>query len=354
MQGLAKILLDIDKAIKIVRETEEEAEVVPNLMIGFGIDEVQAEYVAEIKLRHLNREYILNRTKEIDELKEAIADMQDILKNNKRVKAIIIDELKEVEKKYSKPRKTLINYDHEEQEYVKEEEEIPDYPVHLFFTREGYFKKITPLSLRMSGEHKLKDGDEIMMQVESSNAAELLFFTNKCQVYKTRACEFDDTKTSVMGDYIAAKLEMEEGEVPIYMAVTKDYAGHMLFIFENGKAAKVRMDSYSTKTRRKKLINAYSNKSPAAHVQYMHEEGELAIFTSAGRLLCLNTKMISEKTAKDTQGVAAITLKKNHKIDRVTDFVAEKYSDPHRYKTKSLPATGAILKTEDVGEQISF
>lgn len=354
LQGLAKILLDIDKAIKIVRETEEEAEVVPNLMIGFGIDEVQAEYVAEIKLRHLNREYILNRTKEIDELKEAIADMEDILKNNKRVKAIIIDELKEVEKKYSKPRKTLINYDHEEQEYVKEEEEIPDYPVHLFFTREGYFKKITPLSLRMSGEHKLKDGDEIMMQVESSNTAELLFFTNKCQVYKTRACEFDDTKTSVMGDYIAAKLEMEEGEVPIYMAVTKDYAGHMLFIFENGKAAKVRMDSYSTKTRRKKLINAYSNKSPAVHVQYMHEEGELAIFTSAGRLLCLNTKMISEKTAKDTQGVAAITLKKNHKIDRVTDFVAEKYSDPHRYKTKSLPATGAILKTEDVGEQISF
>ena len=354
LQGLAKILLDIDKAIKIVRETEEEAEVIPNLMIGFGIDEVQAEYVAEIKLRHLNREYILNRTKEIDELKEAIADMEEILKNNKRVRAIIIDELKEVEKKYSKPRKTLINYDHEEQEYVKEEEEIPDYPVHLFFTREGYFKKITPQSLRMSGEHKLKDGDEIVMQVESSNAVELLFFTNKCQVYKTRACDFDDTKTSVMGDYIAAKLEMEEGEVPLYMAVTKDYAGHMLFIFENGKAAKVRMDSYSTKTRRKKLINAYSNKSPAVYIRYMHDEGELAVFTSAGRLLCLNTRMISEKTAKDTQGVAAITLKKNHRIDRVTDFMAEQYSDPHRYKTKSLPATGAILKNEDVGEQISF
>ncbi len=354
LQGLAKILLDIDKAIKIVRETEEEAEVVPNLMIGFGIDEIQAEYVAEIKLRHLNREYILNRTKEIDDLKEAIADMEEILKNNKRVRAIIIDELKEVEKKYSKPRKSLINYDHEEQEYVKEEEEVPDYPVHLFFTREGYFKKITPLSLRMSGEHKLKDGDEIMMQVESSNAAELLFFTNKCQVYKTRACEFDDTKTSVMGDYIAAKLEMEEGEVPLYMAVTKDYAGYMLFLFENGKAAKVRMDSYSTKTRRKKLINAYSSKSPVAYIRYMHDEGELAVFTSAGRMLCLNTKMISEKTAKDTQGVAAVTLKKNHRIERVTDFVADNFADPHRYKTKSLPAAGAILKSVDVGEQISF
>jgi len=354
LQGLAKILLDIDKAIKIVRETEEEAEVVPNLMIGFGIDEIQAEYVAEIKLRHLNREYILNRTKEIDDLKEAIADMEEILKNNKRVRAIIIDELKEVEKKYSKPRKSLINYDHEEQEYVKEEEEVPDYPVHLFFTREGYFKKITPLSLRMSGEHKLKDGDEIMMQVESSNAAELLFFTNKCQVYKTRACEFDDTKTSVMGDYIAAKLEMEEGEVPLYMAVTKDYAGYMLFLFENGKAAKVRMDSYSTKTRRKKLINAYSSKSPVAYIRYMHDEGELAVFTSAGRMLCLNTKMISEKTAKDTQGVAAVTLKKNHRIERVTDFVAHNFADPHRYKTKSLPAAGAILKSVDVGEQISF
>ncbi len=352
--GLSKILLDIDKAVRIVRETEEEAEVVPNLMIGFGIDQVQAEYVAEIKLRHLNREYILNRTQETDQLKKDIADMEEILKDAKRVRAIIIRELENVEKKYGKPRKSLICYEVGEEEEEREEENIPDYAVHLFFTKEGYFKKITPQSLRMSGDQKLKEGDEVVQTVEASNATELLFFTDKCQVYKTRACEFDDTKASVMGEFLPAKLEMDEGEMPIFMATTTDYAGWMLFLFENGKAAKVRMDSYATKTRRKKLLNAFSDKSPVAAIRQLKEDRELAIFTSAGRLLCLNTAMISEKSAKDTQGVAVITLKKNHRIERVTDFSAENYADPDRYKTKTLPAAGAVLKNEDVGEQISF
>mgnify|MGYP003200872889 FL=1 len=259
LRGLEKILLDIDKAISIIRNTEEESEVVPNLMIGFRIDKIQAEYVAEIKLRHLNKEYILKRLQDIDRLEEAIKDLNDILENPKRIKQIIIYELKEVVKKYAKPRKTEIIYSVElEEETV--EPDIPEYPVTVFFTKGGYFKKITPLSLRMSGTQKLKDGDEIAQTVETTNSSELLFFTNKCQVYKSRACDFDDTKASVLGDYVAAKLEMEEGELPVYMAVTSDYSGYMMFFFENGKAAKVSLDAYRTVTKRKKLIKAFSDK----------------------------------------------------------------------------------------------
>ncbi len=354
LKGLQKILLDIDKAIKIVRETDEESEVVPNLMIGFGIDEIQAEYVAEIKLRHLNREYILNRTAEIDKLKKEIADMQEILNSPKRVRDIIISELKEVKAKYGMPRKSLIYYPSDEIEYEEEKEEVPDYPVTLFFTKEGYFKKITPTSLRFSGEHKLKDGDEITQTVETTNGVELLFFTNKCQVYKTRANDFSDTKASVMGDFVSAKLSMDDGEVPLFMAVTKDYSGNMLFLFKNGKGAKVPLSSYQTKTNRKKLINAYSDKSEVFSIFQLTEEKELAIFTTAGRMLCFNTAMINPKSTKDTQGVGVITLKKNQEIERVEYFDKSKYSNPSRYKTKSLPAAGAILKSEDIGEQIEF
>ena len=354
LKGLQKILLDIDKAIEIVRETDEETQVVPNLMIGFGIDEKQAEYVAEIKLRHLNREYILNRTSEIEKLKQEIAEMEETLNSPKKIRDIIISELKEVKAKYGMPRKSLIYYPADEIEYEEEKEEIPDYPVTLFYTKEGYFKKITPASLRFSGEHKLKDGDEIVKTVETTNSAEILFFTNKCQVYKSRANDFSDTKTSVMGDYVAAKLSMEDGEVPVFMAVTKDYSGNMLFLFENGKGAKVSLSSYQTKTNRKKLINAYSDKSPVVSIFQLEEEKLLAIFTSASKMLCLNTAMVNAKTTKDSQGVGIITLKKNQRIERVEYFDETKYTNPSRYKTKSLPAAGATLKTEDVGEQIAF
>lgn len=263
LMGLKKILLDIDKAIRIVRETAEEREVVPNLMIGFGIDEVQAEYVAEIKLRQLNREHILKRVEETDQLKKEIAGMEEILADRKKVRAIIIDELRAVSKKYAKPRKSLLYYPSGEDE-EEPESLVPDYPVHLFFTREGYFKKITPQSLRMSGEQKLKEGDAVAREVEATNNTDLLFFTDRQQVYKAKASDFDDGKASVLGDYIPAKLGMDEGESAVYMAVTADYAGYMLFFFENGKAAKVDLSGYATKTNRKKLLGAYSDASPLA------------------------------------------------------------------------------------------
>ena len=273
--GLKKILLDIDKAIKIVRETEEESEVVPNLMIGFGIDEIQAEYVAEIKLRHLNREYILKRLSDIDDLKESIEDMEDILNSKSRVKKIIVDELTKVSEKYGRDRKSEIIYDTDtEEEFV---EEVPDYEANLFFTRDGYFKKITPLSLRMGGEQKLKEGDVMVSAINSKNSAELLFFTDKCQVYKAKASDFEDSKASVLGDFIPSKLEFEKDEKPIYMAVTTDYKGYMLFVFENGKVAKVTMSGYATKTNRKKLIKAYSDKSPIVAAMYIEEDTEVVL-----------------------------------------------------------------------------
>lgn len=353
LRGLEKILLDIDKAISIIRNTEEESEVVPNLMIGFRIDKIQAEYVAEIKLRHLNKEYILKRLQDIDRLVEAIKDLNDILENPKRIKQIIIYELKEVVKKYAKPRKTEIIYSVElEEETV--EPDIPEYPVTVFFTKGGYFKKITPLSLRMSSTQKLKDGDEIAQTVEATNSSELLFFTNKCQVYKSRACDFDDTKASVLGDYVAAKLEMEEGELPVYMAVTSDYSGYMMFFFENGKAAKVSLDAYRTVTKRKKLIKAFSDKSPVAAVMQLAADEEIVVISSAGRHLLLNTAVILPKTTKDTIGVGVMTLKKGQRLMSARKYREGEFAKAYRYRAKNLPAAGALLSSEDEAEQMTF
>ena len=350
--GLKKILLDIDKAIKIVRETEEEAEVVPNLMIGFGIDEIQAEYVAEIKLRHLNREYILKKLEDIDDLKKSIEDMEDILNSKSRVKKIIVDELTKVSQKYGKERRSEIIYDCEvEEEYV---EEIPDYEANLFFTRDGYFKKITPLSLRMGGEQKLKEGDEMVYAINSSNTAELLFFTDQCQVYKAKVSDFEDTKASALGDFIPSKLEFDKDEKPIYMAVTKDYKGYMLFFFENGKVAKVDMAGYATKTNRKKLIKAYSNKAPIVAALYIPEDTEIVLTSTAGRHLLVNTGAISPKTTKDTAGVNVLTVKKYHKLQSVRFYKEGEFAKPHRYRTKTLPAAGALLSAEDSGEQLQL
>ncbi|MBQ8767139.1 MAG: topoisomerase IV [Clostridia bacterium] len=352
--GLQKILLDIDKAIKIVRETEEESEVVPNLMIGFGIDKIQAEYVAEIKLRHLNREYILKRLNDVEDLKKQIEDMEDILSSKARVKKIIVNELNQVVEKYGKDRRTEIVYAQEIEEAEEEIEAVPDYPVTLFFTKEGYFKKITPLSLRMSGEHKLKENDEIISTVETTNSVELLFFTNKCQVYKSRASEFDDTKASVLGDFVGSKLQMEEGETAIFMAVVKEYKGYMLFFFQNGKVAKVDVSAYETKTNRKKLIKAYSDKSPIVNAIYVTADKEVVMKSTAGRYLLFNSGAISAKTTKDSQGVAVMSLKKGHRVESVTDFKDGMFAKPTRYRTKNLPANGAILSAEDQGEQLTF
>ena len=353
LRGLEKILLDIDKAIKIVRNTQEESEVVPNLMIGFGIDKVQAEFVAEIKLRHLNREYILKRTQDIEDLEKQVADLEDILAKKGRVGAIIISELEEVIKKYGQPRKTEIIYasDVEEEE---EEEQIPDYSVTLFFSKEGYFKKITPQSLRMSSEQKFKEGDSLLQTVASDNAKELLFFTNKCQVYKARVNDFKDTKASSLGDYVASKLDMDEGETAVYMVATSDYAGYMLFFFENGKAAKVELSAYRTKTNRKKLIKAYSDKSPVASIVYITEDSELVVISSAGRHLLINTGSISPKATKDTQGVGVMSLKKGQKVMAIRPYRQGEFAKAYRYKTKNLPAAGALLSTEDKGEQLEM
>lgn len=353
LEGLQKILLDIDKAIKIIRSTDEEQEVVPNLMIGFGIDKIQAEYVAEIKLRHLNREYILKRTADIEQLRKDIEDMEDILSSKSRVKKIIIAELKEVAEKYDKPRRTEIIFaDVEEDD--EEIEEIPDYPVTLFFTKEGYFKKITPQSLRMSGEQKLKEGDEIVQTVEASNNTDLLFFTDKCQVYKAKAADFSDTKASVLGEFVASALQMDKDESAVYMAVTTDYKGYMLFFFENGKVAKVDMSAYETKTNRKKLIKAYCDKFPIVAIRHINEDCEIVMKSSSGRILLLNTGAVSPKTTKDTQGVGVMTQRKNHRLESVTDFSEDMFQKPARYRTRTLPAAGSTLSAEDMGEQLSL
>lgn len=353
LEGLQKILLDIDKAIRIIRSTEEESEVVPNLMIGFGIDKIQAEYVAEIKLRHLNREYILKRTKDIEELRKNIEDMEDILSSKARIKKIIVEELETVVEKYNKPRRTEIIYAAVEEEEA-EIEEIPDYPVHLFFTKEGYFKKITPQSLRMSGEQKLKEGDSITQTLEATNNTDLLFFTDRCQVYKAKAADFDDSKASVLGDFVASKLHMDAGESAVYMAVTADYKGYMLFFFENGKVAKVDLSAYETKTNRKKLIKAYCEKFPLAAVYQIAEDGELVVQSTAGRILLLNTGAITPKTTKDTQGVSVMTLKKGHRVAAVRAYKDGEFQKPARYRTRTLPAAGALLSAEDAGEQLTL
>ena len=353
LEGLQKILLDIDKAIRIIRSTEEESEVVPNLMIGFGIDKIQAEYVAEIKLRHLNREYILKRTKDIENLRADIEDMEDILSSKARIKKIIVSELQNVVKKYDKPRRSEILYA-ESLEDDEPVEEIPDYPVHLFFTKDGYFKKITPQSLRMSGEQKLKDGDSVVQTLEATNNTDLLFFTARCQVYKAKAADFDDTKASVLGDFVPTHLHMDPGESAIYMAVTTDYKGYMLFFFENGKLAKVDLSAYETKTNRKKLIKAYCEKFPLAAIRQITEDCELVVQSTAGRILLLNTGAVSPKTTKDTQGVAVMTLKKGHRLSSVRDYKEGEFVKPARYRTRSLPAAGALLSAEDAGEQLTL
>ena len=354
LKGLEAILLDIDKAIRIVRETEEEAEVVPNLMIGFGIDQVQAEYVAEIKLRHLNREYILKRTEEIEDLEAEIARLQEILNSPAKIRRIIMDELAAVAKKYGEPRRCKIVYDLPDEEEDSGEDAMPDYPVTVFFTREGYFKKITPQSLRMSGEQKLKEGDKIITQVETRNNVWLLFFTNRCQVYKCRAGDFADGKASLMGEFVPAALGMEPDEAPVYMAITEEYKGHMLFFFDNGKCAKVPMDSYATKQNRKKLLKAYSDKAPLVQALQLAEETELAIQTSAGRLLLVGTAQIPAKQTRDTAGVAVITLKKNQTITSIRPASELELANPHRYRVRTLPAAGALLRAEDTAEQMSF
>ncbi len=344
LKGMEKILLDIDKAIKIVRETEEEKEVVPNLMIGFGIDERQAEYVAEIKLRHLNREYILKRLEDISALQDEIADCEAILSSRARIKKIIVGELEAVAKKYGKDRQTVIVSAADEVD-VNIEEELDNSPVTLFFTKDGYFKRITPLSLRMSGEQKLKEGDEITQTVESSCDKDLLFFTNKEQVYKSRVADFSDTKASALGDFVASKLEYDEGENSLYMVDTKDYAGFMIFVFDNGRVAKVPLSSYETKTHRKKLIKAYCGKFTLHTILYFREDCDIILKSTNNRMLIVNTASIPAKAAKDNGGIAVMTQKKGQRI-----YTAESYSkgaldNEHRYRTKNLPAAGSLPQT---------
>lgn len=354
LRGLEKILLDIDKAVKIVRETDEESEVVPNLMIGFGIDEIQAEYVAEIKLRHLNREYILKRTKDLEDLEKEIAELDEILKSKARIKTIIVKELKSIAEKYGQPRKSIIIYD-DVARYEEETVEIPDYPVNLFFTKEGYFKKITPQSLRMSGEQKLKDGDEIIQELEFTNNCDLLFFTDKCQVYKAKADDFAQTKASVLGDYVAAKLGFDEGENAVKMVATKDYKGMLLFAFENGKAAKVPLESYATKTNRKKLTGAYSDKSPLVGLLYIPEDEEVLFKASSGNMLLVHTGALALKTTRSTQGVAVLKPKKGHRLFSIERYKDGTFTNPKRYRTSSLPARGALPVNDDSkDEQLSL
>jgi len=354
LKGLKRILLDIDKAIRIIRETEAEADVVPNLMIGFGIDQVQAEYVAEIKLRNINKEYILKRVEETSALQDEIEDLEDILARPARVKKIIVTELEDVRKKYAEPRRTGIVYGHEVEEYT-EEITVDDYAVSVFLSREGYFKKITPASLRMNAEQKYKEGDALAQSFETSNAAEVMFFTDRCQVYKSRLSDFDDTKASALGDYLPAKLGMDEGESVVYMVLPGDYRGWMLFFFENGKAAKVELSAYRTTSNRRKLTGAYSDKSPLRTALCLREDCELAVYSTEPRVLVFSTALLGSKTTRATQGVAVLTLKKKFTLDYACPAEATGIANLARYRARSLPAVGALLKAEDSDEkQISL
>ena len=349
LKGLGKILLDIDKAIRIIRETELDAEVIPNLMIGFGIDQVQAEYVAEIKLRNINKEFLLNRLQETDSLEKEIEELEDLLGSDKKIKAVICKELEAVSAKYGQPRKTLLIFDHEQEE--PDEPDVPDYPVTVFISREGYFKKITPQSLRMSGEQKFKEGDGLLLSRETTNSTELLVFTDRCQVYKTRLSDFDDGKASILGDYLPGKLGFDEGESFFAAIFPGDYTGNLLFVFENGKCAKVELSGYATKTNRRKLTGAYSDKSPLVAVLELPQEQELALYASDGRTLIFSTALLAAKTTRATQGVAVMALKKNAKIVRVQALSDSAIGNQARYRAKSLPAAGALLRQEDTEEQ---
>ena len=350
LQGLKRILLDIDKAIEIIRQTEEEAEVVPNLMIGFGIDQVQAEYVAEIKLRNINKEYILKRVQETASLEGEIEDLEDTLKKPARIRKIIVSELEDVRKKYAQPRKTEIIYSHEV-EYEEEPEDIPDYPVTLFLSREGYFKKITPLSLRMGGDQKFKEGDELFRRVEATNNTELMFFTDRQQVYKVRAADFADSTASLLGDYLPTKLGMDEDEKVIDMVLPGDYSGHLLFFFENGKCARVALSAYATTSNRRKLTGAYSDKSPLTALLHLTEDRELALISTEPRALLLHTSLLAPKSTRSTQGVAVMNIKPRYHLERVCDFADSGIVNLSRYRVRSIPAAGALLREEDQGRE---
>ncbi len=351
LKGLERILLDIDKAIRIIRETELEAEVVPNLMIGFGIDEIQANYVAEIKLRNINKEYILKQTKAISQLEQEIADMRDTLNSAKKLKNVIIQELQEVSKKYGQPRKTEIVYQAVEAEPEEEEDNVPDYPVTVFVSREGYLKKITAQSLRMSGEQKFKEGDSLRFSQETTNRADVLVFTDQFQCYKSRLSEFEDGKASQLGDYLPQKLGMEPGEAVRSVVLTEDYGGFVLFFFENGKVAKVPLNAYETKTNRKKLTGAYCDKSVLVSVYAMQEDAQMALYASDGRTLIFSTAQLLPKTTRNTQGVAVLTLKKKAVLTAALPLEQSGIENPSRYRTKMIPAAGALLKPEDMQEK---
>ncbi|NBI68582.1 topoisomerase IV [Pseudoflavonifractor sp. 60] len=351
LKGLRRILLDIDRAIQIIRDTEEDAEVIPNLMIGFGIDQVQAEYVADIRLRNINKEYILKRTQEVDALADEIADLEDIVGSPKRIRKIIVGELTEVKKKYAVPRRTQIVYDHMDEPVMTAEDETPDYPVHLFFSREGYLKKITPQSLRMASEQKYKEGDGPCLQWETTNREELLVFTDKQQCYKTRLSDFEDTKASVLGDYLPSKLGMEADEKALWACLAGDYSGHLLFFFENGKVARVELSAYQTQTRRKKLTGAYSDKSPLVTAFLLKEDFEAAVVSTEGRCLVFHTASLSPKTTRSTQGVGVMTLKPKYKVEKVLPLDRTHIQNAARYRSRSLPVAGALLKEEDRGEE---
>jgi DNA gyrase subunit A len=354
LHGLQKILLDIDKAIAIIRATAEEAEVVPNLMVGFGIDERQAEYVAEIKLRNINREYIIKRTEETSDLEKDIEDLEDMLRSGRRINAAIVRELKEVSKKYSEQRRTKIVYE-DEIETFDSEEHIEDYEVNIFMSREGYFKKITPLSLRMGGEQKYKDTDGPFLSFESTNKGELIVFTDKQQVYKARVRDFEDTKASVLGVYLPTSLEMDEGENVIYLLDPGDYKGHILLFFENGRAARIELSAYATKTNRKKLTGAYSDKSPVVSIVRLDDDAELAVFSSDERAVVFSSALMAPKTTRTTQGVGAISLKRGRTVVKASLLSGTTIQNPSRYRARSIPAAGAVLKPEDKGEeQLTF
>ena len=350
LQGLKRILLDIDKAIRIIRETEEEAEVIPNLMIGFGIDQVQAEYVAEIKLRNINKEYILKRVQETAALADEIDDLEDTLAKPGRIRRIIIDELTEVRKKYAVPRRTEIVYSHEIEE--EPEEDAPeDYPVHLFLSREGYFKKITPQSLRMSGEQKYKEGDGPRQYFEATNNTELMFFTDKQQVYKTRASEFGETKASLLGDYLPSKLGMDAGENVIFLCLPGDYSGSLLFAFENGRVARVTLSAYATTSNRRKLTGAYCDKFPLVQILPLTEDRELALLTNEPRALLVHTALLAPKTTRGTQGVQVMNIKPKYRLERLADVADTGITNQARYRTRTIPAAGALLRPEDSEEK---
>ena len=350
LQGLKKILLDIDRAIQIIRETEEDAEVIPNLMIGFGIDQVQAEYVAEIKLRNINKEYILKRTQETEELEREIADLQDLVGSQARIKAVIREELSAVKKKYAVPRRTTLLYELPE-EGPAEAEAVPDYPVHLFLSREGYFKKITPQSLRMASEQKYKEGDGPYLQWEGTNRDELLVFTDRQQCYKAWVSDFDDAKASVLGDYLPTKLGFDEGESFLWACVPGDYSGSLLFFFANGKAARVELSGYQTQTKRKRLTGAYCDKSPLVRAFLLREEREMAVWSTEGRCLIFQTAALSPKTTRTTQGVNVMTLKPKYQVEGAAPLAETPIQNAARYRARSLPVAGAILKEEDRGEE---